>query len=102
MSAPILSRWLLVCFLLSCIWSVTARPNYQMPLRHLTTRQGCGMFPCAYSHLAKMVGRISMLRSIMRIMSDCAHDEQCSPGKRRRKRSVPRLLSILKRQSNLP
>ncbi|KAL8618728.1 hypothetical protein ACOMHN_015139 [Nucella lapillus] len=100
MTSAMVSRGLILVLLL--FWTldhyhVTAWPPHRLPM---TRRQGCGMFPCAYTHLAKLVGRFAMLRSVMRMLSECANRHDCSPGKRR-KRSLHRLLNSLKQRSEL-
>ncbi|XP_041366272.1 uncharacterized protein LOC121381164 [Gigantopelta aegis] len=55
-------------------------------------KRGCDGFPCMYSHLGAKAGRKAMMRTLMTIIDDCAHDVMCSPGKRRRKRNAIKIL----------
>lgn len=44
------------------------------------SKRSCNGFPCMYTHLGAKAGRQAMMRSLMSIIHNCAHDPSCSPG----------------------
>ncbi|XP_076472061.1 uncharacterized protein LOC143301567 [Babylonia areolata] len=60
------------------------------------SKRSCNGFPCMYTHLGAKAGKQARMMSLMSILSNCARDPSCSPGKRRRRSATARqVLSML-------
>jgi hypothetical protein len=44
------------------------------------SKRSCNGFPCMYTHLGAKAGKQAMMRTLLNIIHDCAHDPNCSPG----------------------